>query len=172
MNQLPLPNDNTIMSKQMQAITTLISTMTIASGYYFDWLTINNRNYAIGTFPRAEVYVASEENLDQLSGIGSQDYTNAVNYEIVVTGKLTFSSVNPFFDIISVHNMALEDLKKLFGSTNPINRSLNDTCDSCLYKGMKPERKAIDQFTPTKIVVTLRVVYSQDRSDPSRYAGS
>jgi hypothetical protein len=169
---IPLPNDNTIISKQMQAITTLIGSMSMASGYYFDWLTINNRNYSVGTFPRAEVYVATEENQDTKVGIGSLDYTNIVTYEIVVAGKITFSSQNPFFDIISIHNMALEDLKKLFGSTNPVNRSLNGTCDSCLYKSMKPERKSVDQFTPSKIVVTLQVTYSQDRSDPSQYASS
>jgi hypothetical protein len=169
---IPLPNDNTIISKQMQAITTLIGSMSVATGYYFDWLTINNRNYAIGTFPRAEVYVASEDNLDQKSGLGSLDYTNEITYEIIVTGKITFSSGNPFFDIVSIHNMALEDLKKLFGSTNPVNRSLNGTCDSCLYKGMKVERKAIDQFVPTRMTVTLKVTYSQDRSDPSQYASS
>lgn len=167
---IPKTNFESILNDQETAIETLIKTMTIWNGYNFDWTTVNNRNYALGAWPRAEVYIIEEENLDDVNGISSMDYTNRVVYEIHVAGKLTTSSNNPFFDINSIHNYAIDDLKRLFG--DPDNRSVSDTCDSFLYKGFKRELKSVDQFTPNKIVTKWVATYSQDRQNPTRYAGS
>jgi hypothetical protein len=167
-----IPVDNTILTAQATAISNLILTMRQADGFYFDWLVTNQRNYAVSdtSFPRAEIYALVEDSLDQMTGIGSGDYTNAVSWEIHVVNKLMVSSTNPVFDIYSYDNMALDDLKMLFG--NPANRSVSGTCDSFLYKGIKREIRAIDQFTPSKFITNWRSVYSQDRANPSEYAGS
>ena len=157
-----------LLTLQSNAIITLIDSMTTTGGYNFNWSTVNQRNYALGTFPRAEVYYPKEENLDTLSGIGSNDYTNAVNYEIHVAAKIPTSSTNPLFDVNAFYDLALDDLKMLFG----LNPSVSGTCDSFLYRGYTREIKAIDQFIPTKMITTWRAVYSQDRITPTLYAGS
>ena len=159
---------SSILTLQATAMEALIKTMTTTGGYNYNWLTVNQRDYALGTFPRAEIYSPEEENLDDIGGIGSNDYTNKVVWEIHVTGKITTSSVNPIFDINDIHSLALDDLKMLFG----INRSLSGTCDSFLYRGMTREIKAVDQFIPTKIITKWQAIYSQDRITPSQFASS
>lgn len=167
---IPKTVRDSILTRQEAAIEALIKTMTIYNGYNYDWETVNNRNYALGTWPRAEIYITEEENLDDVSGIGSMDYTNRVNYEIHISGKITTSSNNPLFDINSIHNYAIDDLKMLFG--DPDNRNVSNTCDSFLYRGFKREIKSVDQFTPNKIITKWTATYSQDCQFPSRYAGS
>ena len=157
-----------LLTKQAAAIQSLIAGMTVVGGYNFDWVTVNNRQYAIGDFPRAEIYYPSEENLDSVSGIGSRDYTNAATFEIHVAAKLTMSSDNPIFEINEYLDYALDDLKMLFG----LNPNLNGTCDSFLYRGYKREVKAVDQFIPTKLITTWRAVYQQDRQTPSQVSSS
>jgi len=147
----------------------LVGSMTIVGGYNYDWGAINNRNYAIGNFPRAEFY-CSEENVDEKEGTSSQDYTNQADFEIRVAGKLTTSSTNPLFDINDVFDMATDDLKKVFG----INNNVNDTCNVILYKGFKRTESSGsgDQFIPAKMTVRFKVFYSQDRITPTQYASS
>ena len=157
-----------LLTQQANAIKSLIESMTVVGGYNFDWVNVNNRNYAIGDFPRAEIYYPNEENLDTVSGIGSRDYTNAVTFEIHVAAKLNVSSDNPIFEINEQLDLALDDLKMLFGR----NPSINGTCDSFLYRGYKREVKSVDQFIPTKLITTFRAVYQQDRQTPSQVSSS
>jgi hypothetical protein len=160
--------NQSLLTRQALAIKELIETMSATNGYNLEWGTVNQRNYALGDFPRAEIYYPSEENLDTLAGIGSRDYTNAVTFEIHVAAKLNFSSDNPLFEINEQLDYALDDLKMLFGK----NPSIGGTCDSFLYRGYKRETKAVDQFIPTKMVTTWRAVYQQDRQTPSQVSSS
>ena len=158
-----------ILTSQKTAIITLMKTMTVSNGYNFDWPLSNNTNMAIDLFPRALVYRPSEENLDILSGLGSGDYTNRVNYRINVAGKINFSSKNPVFDIEEVFAQCLDDLKRLFGKT--VNRSVMGTMDSFLYVGYEHEYKAVETFVPTGLITKWSATYSQGRQDPTKYAG-
>jgi hypothetical protein len=147
----------------------LIGAMTIEDGYNFDWGAINNRNYAIGNFPRAEIY-CSEENFDEEAGRGCQDYTNKTMFVIKVAGKLTTSSANPLFEIDDVFDLAVDDLIKLFGNNN----SVNDTCDFIQYKGFTRSEKSGsgDQFIPSKMDVKFVATYAIDRLDPTLYSSA
>lgn len=157
-----------IITLQRNAIKSLIPAMTITNGYNFDWVTVNQRNLALGFFPRAEVYNTIETNMDVLTGIGSMDYTNAGDWEIRLEGKLITSSDNPLFDIMDIEDKMIDDVKMLMGK----NPSVSNTMDSFLYKGFTREVKAVDQFTPRMIVTKWRSVYSQDRITVTNFAGS
>ena len=159
-----------ILTLQRQAISALILTMTKVTGYNYDWETVNERNLALYTFPRAEVYPVRELNKDTLAGIGSNDYTNEGTWEIHIRWKLDTSSTNPIFDIMDSEDMMVDDLKMLFGKVE--NRSVSNTCDNFMYQGFDREIVAIDQFTPRKIITRWLSVYSQDRPTPTQFAGS
>jgi hypothetical protein len=159
---------SSILTLQKQNILGLISTMSQSTGFNSDWTTINQKNYALGSFPRAEVYRIAEKNLDTLGGISSRDYTNRVTYKIHVADKLTFSSDNPIFDIEELFAQDLDDLKALFGA----NGQLNGTCDNFLYVGFEHEYEAKDQFIPTRLITEWSCTYAQDRLQPSLYASS
>jgi hypothetical protein len=161
---------SSILTLQMTALNELVLSMTKLAGYNFDWTTTQNRNYAIGQFPRAEIYRMSEDNLDSIDGLGSNDYTNNVSYEIHIAQKITTSSANPIFDIVQYFDQALDDLKMLFGKAE--NRSLSGTCCVFMYKGHTQEYKAVDQFIPTKLITKWEAVYAQDRAIPTQLAGS
>jgi hypothetical protein len=158
-----------IITLQRRAIVALIPVMTTTNGYNYNWITVNQRNLALGAFPRAEIYNPAEDCMDTVSGIGSLDYTNAGTWEIRVKHKLTTSVDNPLFDIQDLEDAMIDDLKMLFGK----NQSVSGTMDSFLYKGFKRDaEKAIDQFTPRPIKTFWRSVYSQDRVIPTQFAGS
>jgi len=158
-----------ILTTIRQTMALLIGGMTTATGYNFNWGAINNRNYAIGNFPRAEIY-CGEENIDEKDGVSSQDYTNDANFEIRVAGKLITSSVNPLFDIDNTFDMAIDDLKQLFGYNN----NVSGTCTEIMYKGFKRTESSGsgDQFIPAKVTVRFKVTYSQDRHTPTLPASS
>ena len=161
---------SSILTLQRRAIAALIDSMTIAGGYNNDWNTINNRNYSIGPFPRAEIYSVEERNMDTLAGIGSGDYTNEVDWEIHIINKMQTSATNPIFDIQDLEDAMIDDMKRLFGAID--NRSVSGTVDSFLYKGFRREIVSTDQFTPRKIITKWTSTYSQDRVDPTQYASS
>ena len=142
--------------------------MTITDGYYSNWITVNERNLSIGSFPRAEVYYSDEKNMDTLAGASDLAYTIEVSFEIHVFVTVQQSSKNPLFDVLAEFDKALDDLKMLFGN----NSSVNSTCDSFMFTEMKREAEAKDQFIPTKMITKWRAVYSQDRKAPSLYASS
>ena len=159
-----------ILTLQRNAIAALILTMTKVGGYNFDWEVVNQRNLALLGFPRAEIYPVRELNKDTLAGIGSNDYTNEITWEIHIIWKLDTSSTNPLFDIMDSEDMMVDDLKALFGKVD--NRSVNNTCDNFMYQGFDRAIVSVDQFTPRKIITRWMSVYSQDRPTPTQFAGS
>ena len=151
----------------------LIKSMTQLGGYNYDWDTVNQLEYNIGTFPRIFCMAKKEVNLDSKNGLGSNDYTNEVNWEMHIVGMLSFPSDNPMFDIDDVLLPAIDDLKKLFGCpTSGVGYNLNGTCDSFLYRGFENDYLSKDQFIPRDMITTWLATYSQDRTNPTQYASS
>lgn len=152
----------------------LIRSMTIATGYYYDWTrsAINQRNYAIGEWPRAEIYCREEINHDEMSGHSSQDYTNVMTVEIRLAAKLPTVGNIPLFEIDDQFDKMQEDLKRLFGLYNQ--NSVDGVCDSVLYSESRRTESSGsgDQFIPAKISTFWKIRYSQDRLTPSLYASS
>lgn len=166
----------TILDNIETNILTLIGTMNTASGYNFNWSTesLDQEDLAIGTFPRAVINPSDsifdrETCKDSLSGLGTQVYTNEVYYTILVKGELPTFDSNPNFAIRQYLRMALDDLKKLFG-TNP---QINYTCDNFLYQTSRGEYiKRNDVQRPAQLRTTWLAIYSQDRLNPTQCAGS
>jgi hypothetical protein len=152
----------------------LISHMRIAGGYNFDWTTSNEEDDAYAGFPRAiidprDTMADKETCMDISLGLGSQDYTNEVLFTILVTGDLPAFNNNPSFAIRSTMRKALDDLKKVFG----VNNQLRGKCDNILYVSsqIEPTRKN-DVLSAAQLRAVFKVIYSQDRQDPTLYASS
>ena len=152
----------------------LIGAMTIAEGYNFDWGTVNEEDLSNCTFPSAVIdptdsLADKEKNMDTLAGISSRNFTNEVLFTVLVSGEMPEFSSNANFESRSMLRSALDDLKMLFGT----NLSINNTCDNVLYVGSQIETlKRNDVQRPTRLRTIWRVVYSQDRQNPTQYAGS
>lgn len=148
--------------------------MRVAGGYNFDWSIINEEDDAIGTFPKATINprdsVADKEvSRDTDTGIGSRDYTNEVLFTILVEGALPAFNNNPAFAIRSTVRQSLDDLKKVFG----VNNQLNGKCDNIMYVGSQIEPiKTNDVLATARLRAVFKVIYSQDRQDPTLYASS
>jgi hypothetical protein len=143
----------------------LIENLRVSDGYNSDWGEVNRKSLAVGqddNWPRSEIYFTNEECKD--TSPHAQAYTNYITCEIHVFGKLDFSSDNPQFDINDIHDEALDDLKKLFGT----NDSVNDSCIDIMYVSAKPKSTDTkDQFIPERLITTWRIEYTQDRLDPT-----
>ena len=152
----------------------LIKGMRKADYYNYDWSIVNEEDEAFGSFPRAiidprDTLADKEVSRDTLSGIGSRDYTNEVIFTILVSGELPAFNNNPAFARRSSFRKALDDLKKLFG----VNNQLRGKCDNIMYVAsqIEPVRKN-DVLGAAQLRAMFKVVYSQDRQDPTLYASS
>jgi hypothetical protein len=144
--------------------------LTKASGYNFDWLSVNQEDQTIGGYPRALIESPQETSLDDPNGASAGMYTNEVLFIIWVTGQqLIDASPNPNFTIRSNLRLAEDDLKKLFGT----NIHVNGTCDDIMFRGaliVKGDKN--DVLKPASMQTQWRVRFSQDRQTPTQYAGS
>jgi hypothetical protein len=156
------------------AISDLIAGMLAADGYNYDWNIVNEPDETIGAFPRCVInptdnFADKETCQDTTAGLGSGDYTNEVIYTLLAKGELPAFDSNPLFAIRSTLRMALDDLKMLFGK----NRNLGGACDNILYIGSQIEPLGNnDGQRPAQLRTFWKVIYSQDRTTPTQYAGS
>ena len=166
--QVSTPSGSPILSRIEAAMVTLIEAMTQAGGYYYDWGDCNERDMAQkDAYPNAEIYVLDEDNDDDIDGDHANAYENRAMFEIHVHGKLSSVNDNPEFSINDLHNKALDDLKKLFGT----NYTVSDTCNTILYRNSRREGGgAGDVHVPGKLISTWEVSYAQDRQSPANQA--
>jgi hypothetical protein len=164
----------TILDGIEKEIELLILGMSIASGYKFDWATVNEEDEAIGSFPRAIIDPRDSladkiSNMDTVSGISSRAYTNEVLFTVLASGELPSFNTNPSFAIRSIMRNALNDLLKLFGNNNQV----GGYCDNILFSGSQIEAiRTGDIVSPANLRTIWKVIYSVDRIDPTKYAGS
>lgn len=170
---------SSILIRQKYAIYNLVKSMTIANGFNYDWMTINQLEYNIGTFPRVFSFSKKEKNLDTKAGLSNLSYTNEVEWTLKVVGEITWPADNPMFTYDDIIFPALDDLKKLFGpgpnqQVPPISYgyNLNGTCASFLYSGFEQTYDSKDQFIPRDLTTTWVATYSQDRALPENFTGS
>ena len=148
----------------------------VAPDYNFNWGIVNEQDETIGAFPRCVIdpteegsLADKETNVDSIAGAGNQAYTNEVEKVLLVKGELPSFSSNPLFEARTIMRQALDDLKMLFGR----NRCLNGACDSIMYTGSQIENlKRNDTQRPLQLRVRVKIVYSQDRSNPTQYASA
>ena len=136
--------------------------------YRLTWGTVNEPDMAKQRFPSAEIHLVDEDNLDDPDGAWNGVYMQECTYEITVRVRLQKESSTPEYEIDKELNLALEDLKRLFGTEYMLG---NSTCAQIMYRGMRRVRdQAGDLLTPAHMVTTWRVSYMQDRKSPSTSA--
>jgi hypothetical protein len=152
----------------------LIVGMSINDGYNFDWKMVNQEDETLDDYPQAVInptdsLADKETSQDTTAGLGSQDYTNEVLFTVLVKGELKNPGSNPIFEVRSILRKCLDDLKKLFGT----NYTLNNSCDNILYVGSQQEPKRNnDVQRPAQLRTIWKIIYAQDRQNPSQYASS
>ena len=163
-----ISTDGTLLEQIRDTMAVLIEDMTIAGGYRFDWGSSNRDDIARkDDFPNAEIYLISEDNIDDENGTHAQTYLNEATFEIHVYNKNDAIEDYPNDENNFWLNAALEDLKRLFGN----NYHIDDTAHRILYKSMRTEKElAGDIFLPKKMITTWVVSYGQDRLDPDTAA--
>lgn len=156
----------TLIEQQIQA---LIEAMSVENGYQLNWAPINfedraledNVNYNVFSC----VYWDGEVNLDEPDGLHSQAYHNVDEYLIEVRCPVTSESTNPNFDIRPRLQLALSDLKNLFGEYPSLN---GDNAAKTMYRSARILNKgkaAGDRFTPLYLDVRIQVWYFQLRQN-------
>lgn len=146
---------------------TLITGIKIANGYNFTWGSVNEIDKSKWVYPAASIYVESEECEDDPEGAWSRTYLQKANIIIEVQTRLVNEETQPTFEIDKDMNKALDDLKKLFGTSY----SVSGYCDIVMYQGMTREVfQTGDLFIPKKMITRWMVKYTQSRTSPSASA--
>lgn len=132
--------------------------------YRFTWGTVNEPDMVKQRFPSAEVRLVEESNIDDPDGAWASTYMNECTYEITVRVRLQKETNTPEYEVDKELNLALEDLKRLFGNEYSLG---NSTCAMIMYRGMRRVKDLSgDMLMPSHMVTTWRVTYTQDREDP------
>jgi len=154
-----------ILSRIEASIASLIEGIQVVDGYNYDWGTSNQQDKALQDADTvAEIRLSTEENVDDDGGSDAGSYLNQAFFDIRVQTTMDTLEATPIFDVNDYHNKVVDDLKKVFG----INYSLEDNCNSIMYRGIT-ERVVTengDLFTPGHITTRWRVDYAQDRENP------
>ena len=99
----------------------MIETMTIASGYNYDWQVnkSGDRFFKAENSPRAHIVEGDENNVDDIGGLGSNQYIDDLNFTITCKVAISDPDVSPenvsFEQSQLVSNMR-DDIKKRFSS--------------------------------------------------------
>lgn len=148
---------------------TLIEGMSISGGYELDWAPINYEDRALEDHATYDVFCTvnwlREVNQDEPEGLHFQAYHNIAEYSIEVRCPLTTESTNPLFDARPMLQLALSDLKKLFGTYPSLNA--NHAFKTMYRSAEILDRGQIagDRFTPYYLSVVFHSWYFQDRQD-------
>jgi hypothetical protein len=158
---------DTILSKIERGMLDVISDMTVGDGYNFDWGSVNEPDEAKQDFPSAEIVLESENCLDDAGGVWSQAYEIEAIFVIRVRASIANETERPAYEINAELNLALDDLKKLFGK----NYHASDSCDTVMYmNAVRVADKTNDIFRPSHMDTRWRIRYTQDRLDPTTTA--
>ncbi len=156
-----------ILTEIEYGIKTHIEAMVIADSYNFDWGTVNEPDVKKQTFPSAEVFVESEECMDEEDGVWAGGYNQHVTFVIRVRTELDNKEDIPAYAINREHNKALEDLKRLFGNHYVV----SNHCDLIMYKGMtRVIDRANDMMRPSYMDTRWLVKYTQYRQHPEIFS--
>jgi hypothetical protein len=141
---------------------TLIAAMTTIAGYSANWSSTNELDEShVTAYPSALVDIVEETALEMIVHSGA--YTNEATMVVRVRDKITTSERYPQRAIRDNLYSRLDDLKKLFGSTDL------DGVAMCDYQGFTIEPTS-DTLTAGRMDVRFRLTYSQDRTNPANPA--
>lgn len=152
-----------------------IGSMSIGSGYYLDWGSVNEPDVAKQSFPSAEIVLIEESCIDETDTAWSDAYNQEATYLIRVRAALPNEEVTPLYKINEELNKALSDLKRLFGTSyvsgtrygwmyTPVR------CETIMYQGaQRVTDNSNDILRPAYLDTRWLVKYIQTRTDPSQY---
>jgi len=149
----------------------MIAAMRKVNGYNFDWGVVNPSFFSMSNAAQDAPIVAlvednEEKNLDSLGAVNGGMYANDVEFIISAFPRPTPPADTPFIDVCDdAIDLAVEDLKKLFGNKP----CLNGKAFNSLYSGSK-KVFTMKEDVPCFVEFRLSVRYRQDRRDPSRPA--
>jgi hypothetical protein len=147
---------------------TLIDTMTIANGYYYDWAACNQPDMALEEYPNAIIELEPNEVcLDEPLGADALSYLQEVYFKITARLKIPTEESIPNWAVNNYFNQALDDLKRCFGLRANL-RSLTDSgAFIILYKSsQRVIERSGDRFIPGRLETSWLVRYTQDRETP------
>lgn len=134
--------------------------------YTYNWV-VNETDLAKDQFPRANIFLDYENNLDDPEGPDSDMYFQEAFFRIEIIARAEQEYDNPRWEIQKDLNLALDDLKRLFGR----DYTVNGTADFIMYRGMRIEYfRNNDIFIPAKLITSWRITYEQDRQSPESVA--
>lgn len=146
----------------------MVSDMTEANGYNFTWYArTGGESYFNKTIERKAVItidMGDEENVDDIGGIGSNQYSDNVTVEMLIsaTGPVgdILASDTDYYNSLEL-SKALDDVKKRW----PSNRELCDLgVQSFLYSGATVEvNRDQDKFSTHSALVRFSMLYISDR---------
>jgi len=113
-----LPDNLPILDRAEIDLKDLITGMTIAGGFNFDWdSSFNRRDLAKVGFPTVSEmdWEPEEDNIDDEEGAHAEAYSNILTMRLLAVGKLTTQPTNPKDAIRTTTTKMLDDLKQLFG---------------------------------------------------------
>jgi hypothetical protein len=158
---------DTTLSKIERGMADAIEGMTQGDGYNFDWGSVNQPDEALQVFPSAEITLEEEKCLDDEGGVWADAYEIESSFVIRVRASIANETERPAYEINTELNLALSDLKKLFGT----NYHVSDSCDLIMYTGCQRVADARnDIFRPSHMDVRFTVRYTQDRQTPETSA--
>ena len=171
---VPLPNPNPggpIVGDKLTVIQngliTMITGMRNLNGYNYDYLSTQQEDFTkVTSWPHINVYLMpNEDNLDEPEHACMNAFRNEVYFELHCFHKLSSETTNSVFNIDSTLNNMLHDVKKMIGYW-PTGGGL---WEYIMYDGCERGKIGIadDIIMPKKLIVRVRISYTQDSTEPN-----
>ena len=148
-------------------ILTMITNMRNLDGYNYDYQSTQQEDFnKVLTWPHINVYLMeNEDNLDSPEHACMNAFRNEANFELHCFNKLSAENSNAVFANDQVLNNMLHDVKKMIGNY-PTGEGL---WEYIMYDGSERVKSGIgdDIFIPKKLVVSIKISYTQDSLEPN-----
>ncbi len=147
----------------IETLEEMVSTMTIARGYYFDWVVEYNRTRGDSAKAGLDIHIGDETNVDDQGGCGSNQYID--DCFITMTAKVPANTSTRDIDKGQeiAFAKALDDIKKRFGTDRYL-------CDAGIQaRGLRYQNKKVEKkekegvVTPSRLVCEFRLKYITNR---------
>ena len=123
----------------------------------------------VTTWPLYNVYLAEDEvSNDDVSRANMRNFENIVRFEIKGFNKLTSVSTDSVFEIDTVLNRMLNNIKKMIGENPQLTNLVGEF--SYVSSRRVDSGGRVDILLPKYLSVIVEVGYSQDRETPTNPA--
>jgi hypothetical protein len=161
------------------AATDLLASMAKAGGFWYDWGSSTQRDFAKATFVKGSAIswvdlIPIEDNLDGPNSAEVNLYQNRVKMVVTTAAKMAVDNDNPKEAYKVEIAKMIEDLKKVFGNNLAVSAqaiSFYNEIISIMYTGapeIKWDDAAGDAFTPGKLITKWDITYAQKRAEPNQ----